>query len=281
MAVGLLDLPNELLGHICSYAMMYQHGLRNEANIPLRCLISDHLSNKLRILLRPMRSCRRLYTIARQQFLEVNVVALDLNNLRMSACRLEHQPTVGQILYTGNPDPLLARLVHVQVTIPLLDAPLQKTVAMEAANLMELVTLCRTLKSLHVILKVDSWRSQGTDEDRHGSSQRQVGHVDRRFKKHALAILGILRDLPVRIATVAFQEWIFDASVLDARYLEPESVVDVLFDPQPLYGGDTSCLRQTVRIATAPKLLDMPERRIKLSWGASDDVAKDFLAQRT
>ncbi|EMF09824.1 uncharacterized protein SEPMUDRAFT_158077 [Sphaerulina musiva SO2202] len=144
MPTTLLDLSDELLAHICSYAMISLAADDNNNNnnnnddnntssspqtsnpttpsnprpkfpTPINGVITEQISKRLRHLLQPFRCCHRLYKIAKYQFLESNVIVLNLSDIRGSASRLEFTSGTTQMIMTGNPDPLLRNLVHVQL----------------------------------------------------------------------------------------------------------------------------------------------------------------------
>ncbi|EME80685.1 uncharacterized protein MYCFIDRAFT_177620 [Pseudocercospora fijiensis CIRAD86] len=250
---SLLDLSDELLAHICTYAMTYEYPSRPTSASAFTYpngVISDHLSRKLRALLQPMRSCRKLYKISRHEFLESNIVVLNLSDLRMSACRLEHQPENSQLLYTGNPDPLLAQLVHVELVVSVSDmrAPFSQPFANrgesgvlwrsredvlslreEEGNLREMSRLCRSLRSLHVFLKIDEWFLCGRGGmDLTSSPTRELTGLEARYRRHVEAVIEMTSNVPVKAATVSFYHWKGDVVDLDLREKEPGEVIDIL-----------------------------------------------------
>jgi hypothetical protein len=273
---GLLDLSNELIALICSFAMVFELSSseqRQASNSHPKGVIGDLLSKKLRQLLLPMRSCKRLYQAARRAFLESNTVVLDLADIRMGACRLEYQPTVGQLLYTGNPDPLLARLVHVQVAISVLDTRMRNSLAREAENLRAIAQSCYNVKTLHVFLKVDSWFAAETDLDIQSTLRHQLGEAEIKFMEHAEAVVEALREVRINTITVAFHEWIGDAEAIDAREFSSASVIDALLDTKRTTGPGAMLVRKMARVKSGGvRRATVGEKTLKLSWGASDDI---------
>ncbi|KXT02015.1 hypothetical protein AC578_6541 [Pseudocercospora eumusae] len=294
----LLDLSDELLAHICGYAMVCEYTARPTSSSAFTYpngVVADHLSRKLRVLLRPMRSCHKLYAIARHEFLESNLVVLNLSDLRMSACRLEHQPQNSQILYTGNPDPLLAQLVHVELVLSVSDmrAPFSQPFAnpsesgvlwkshedvlslhREAANLREMARLCRSLRSLHVFLKIDEWFLYGKGGmDLTRNSARELTDVEARYRGHAEAVIEMTAKVPVKVATVSFYHWKGDVVDLDLREKEPGEVIDVLLETaSTLPKAGYHWHDRIARIDTAGITGRVEEAKVKVSWGASDDL---------
>ncbi|KAF7196996.1 hypothetical protein HII31_01696 [Pseudocercospora fuligena] len=295
---ALLDLSDELLAYICGYAMVCEYLSRPASSSAFTYpngVVADHLSRKLRALLRPMRSCPKLYRIARHEFLESNIVVLNLSDLRMSACRLEHQPQNSQLLYTGNPDPLLAQLVHIELVVSVSDmrAPFSQPFAnrsesgvlwkshedvlslhKEATNLREMSRLCRSLRSLHIFLKIDEWSLYGkSGMDLTSTSGREMTDVETRYRRHAEAIIEMASKVPVKAATVSFYHWKGDVVDLDLREKKPGEVIDVLL-------GTASTLPKAgyhwhdriARIKTAGIAARVEEPKVKMSWGASDDL---------
>ena len=277
MPTSLLDLSNELLAHICSYAMIHEYAFerRRSSSNHSDGVVGDLLSRKLRQLLLPMRSCRRLYTIARHKFLESNIIVLDLNDIRMGACRLEYQPTVGQLLYTGNPDPLLARLVHVQIAMSVSDTRMKNSLSREAENLRELASLCRNLKTLHVFLKVDAWFANETDLDIQSTLRHQLSEAEIQFSEHAKAIVVLLRELHIKVITVALHEWMSNATNIDAREMQPGEVISSMLNTSATSRLGIKAGGRIFRIKSAGnRQADKTERTFKKSWGASDDICR-------
>ncbi|KXT09108.1 hypothetical protein AC579_10194 [Pseudocercospora musae] len=295
---SLLDLSDELLAHICGDAMVCEYTTRPASSSAFTYpngVVGDHLSRKLRHLLRPMRGCRKLYKIARHEFLESNIVVLNLSDLRMSACRLEHQPQNSQLLYTGNPDPLLAQLVHVELVVSVSDmrAPFSQPFAnrsesgvlwkshedvlslhKEAANLREMSRLCRSLRSLHVFLKIDEWFLYGKNGmELTRSSARELTDVEARYRSHAEAVIDMTSKVPVKVATVSFYHWKGDVVGLDMREKEPGGVIDVLLGTAPtLPEAGYHWHDRMARIHTAGIAARAEEPKVKMTWGASDDL---------
>lgn len=253
----------------------YEQAQRQKASSHPDGVIGDMLSRKLRQLLLPMRSCQRLYTIARHAFLESNVIVLDLSDIRMGACRLEYQPTVGQLLYTGNPDPLLAKLVHAQITISVSDTRMRNSLAREKENLRELVTLCRNLKTLHVFLKVDAWFASETDLDIQSTLRHQLSDAEIQFSEHAKALVAFLGELHVKVITVALHEWMSNATNVDAREMKSGEVISGMLNTSATSRLGIRAGGRIFRVKSAgTKQVDKVERTYKTSWGAADDLCR-------
>ncbi|KAM3415192.1 hypothetical protein BST61_g10312 [Cercospora zeina] len=217
-------------------------------------LISEQISKTLRTLLQPFRSCTRLYRIAKHQFLESNIILLYLSDIRGSASRLEFTSGTSQMIMTGNPEPLLRSLVHVELVVSISDmrAPFSQPFASatsgrlwksgsdvlslnkEAENLRKLGLLCPDLRTLHICLKVDEWvlYGKGPDLRRKTSKQQQeengiVNDAGSRYLKHAEMMVELAREVEVKVATVSFNHWRGNAEDVDAREMSPEEVLDV------------------------------------------------------
>lgn len=279
MPVCLLDLPNELLARICGYVMVYEaaHGERRTQwnGASTKGLIGELLSKKLRQLLLPMRAHPRLHMLARHEFLESNVITLDLGDFRWSACRLEHQPSAGQLLYTGNPDPLLAKLVHVQITISVSDTRMRNSFPREASNLKDLVAACHSLKTLHIFLKVDAWFASETDLDIQSTLRHQLREEEIQFAEHVKAIIALLSELHVKVATVAFHQWMGDAAYVDVKDRNAGEVVGAMLGFTATSRLGSKGGSRVLRVRTMGMKSERgTEKMVKKVWGAADDLCR-------
>jgi hypothetical protein len=257
----LLSLSDELLSQICSFAMVHQPAsppLQSPSKLLLSPpgIITSQISKTLRILLRPFRAHPRLYRLARYSFLDSNLTQLNLLDIRMSASRLEAPPPPAQMIMTGNPDPLLKSLVHVQLSVSVSDmrAPYTRGSAFtwaerqpekgvagdvlglerEAMNLARLGELCPGLRTLHLFLKVDEWLVYGKGPDLRARVrgedgtvvEREMSVVEWRYRKHAEAMVEMVRKVKgVKVVTVGFHHWNGGGKVLG---MEEASVSDVV-----------------------------------------------------
>ncbi|GIZ49896.1 hypothetical protein CKM354_001291300 [Cercospora kikuchii] len=255
-ATTLLSLSDELLAHICSYAMTHQPPppitkTTSYLQHPPPGLISEQISKTLRGLLTPFRCCSRLYRIAKHQFLESNIILLHLSDIRGSASRLEFTSGTSQMIMTGNPEPLLRNLVHVELVVSISDmrAPFSQPFASrisgklwksgndvlslnkEAENLKRLAVLCPNLRTLHVCLKVDEWVLYGrgpqlkrkTAEEVEGGNANDAGS---RYLRLAEVIVELAREAEVKFVTVSFNHWRSSAQAVDVREKSAEEVMD-------------------------------------------------------
>lgn len=250
---SLLDLSDELLAHICGYAMMH-HTPSTDTKKLFQYppgIIADQISKKFRGLLQPFRCCVRLYKIAKHQFLEANVVILSLSDLRMSASRLEAPPPPAQMIMTGNPDPLLRNLCHVQLSVSVSDmrAPFSQPFAStssgtlwksssdvlslkhERENLERLRRLCPNLKTLHLFLKVDEWVLHGKGPELRHLDDQDMSETGIRYRRLAEALIQMIREVSVRVITVAFHHWSGDKEILALENKEAEDVLDAILMP--------------------------------------------------
>lgn len=291
MSTTLLDLSDELLAHICSYAMISlaaDDNINNNNNnnngdnassspqtskpttpsnprtkfpTPINGVITEQISKRLRHLLQPFRCCHRLYKIAKYQFLESNVIVLNLSDIRGSASRLEFTSGTTQMIMTGNPDPLLRNLVHVQLVVSISDmrTPFTRPFAssssssggggsqgltglwrrggggrddilslnQETENLRRLNNLCPALRTCHLFLKVDEWILYGRGPELKSlKGEVALGDIAKRYRRLAEALIEILmQEVLLRIVTVSFSSWRGDAEVL--RLEEEVDEVDV------------------------------------------------------
>ncbi|KAF2206457.1 hypothetical protein CERZMDRAFT_103360 [Cercospora zeae-maydis SCOH1-5] len=255
----LLSLSDELLAQICSHAMTHHPPLqtiptKSYIQRPPLGLISEQISQTLRTLLQPFRSCTRLFRIAKHQFLESNIILLHLSDIRGSASRLEFTSGTSQMIMTGNPEPLLQSLVHVELVVSVSDmrAPFSQPFASaasgrlwksgsdvrslnkEAENLRKLGVLCPSLRTLHIFLKVDEWVLYGRGPDLRrktaGRGEEERGNANdagSRYLKHAEMMVELAREVEVKIVTVSFNHWRGTAEQVDVREKNAEEVLDV------------------------------------------------------
>lgn len=157
------------------------------------------------------------------------------------------------MIMTGNPDPLLRNLVHVQLVVSISDmrAPFTRPFASSSAssgggggggsqgltglwrrggggrddilslsketeNLRCLKDLCPALRTCHLFLKVDEWILYGRGPElKIAKGEVALGDIAKRYRRLAEALIEILiQEVLLRIVTVSFSSWRGDAEVL-------------------------------------------------------------------
>ncbi|KAI5357286.1 hypothetical protein Slin15195_G114980 [Septoria linicola] len=254
MCAKLLDLSDELLSHICSYAMTWRASAQQGGSTFMQQpdgVVSEQISKRFRELLQPFRCCQRLYKIARHEYLESNVIVLNLSDIRGSASRLEFTSGKSQMIMTGNPDPLLRSIVHVQLVVSISDmrAPFSQpfaspvsgrlwrsgedvlSLSKEAESLKRLTGLCPNLRTLHIFLKVDEWVLYGK-----GPYLRKVEGVAQsdacnRYRRHAEAMAELAKEVPLKTVSVSFGHWRGDVAVLKMVDRDADEIIDACLMP--------------------------------------------------
>lgn len=217
-------------------------------------VITEQISKRLRHLLQPFRCCRRLYRIAKHEYLESNVIVLNLADIRGSASRLEFTSGTTQMIMTGNPDPLLKNIVHVELVVSISDmrAPFSQPFASsssgrlwksgsdvlslnkEAENLKRLTMLCPSLRTLHIFLKVDEWVLYGKGPELRFVEGLVRNEAGMRYRGLAEGMIELLNGVEVRRISVSFGHWRAEANVLRMEGEEAGEVLD-------------ACLMESVR----------------------------------
>lgn len=171
------------------------------------------------------------------------------------------------MIMTGNPDPLLRNLVHVQLVVSISDmrAPFTRpfassssassgggggggsqgltglwrrggggrddilSLSKETENLRCLKDLCPALRTCHLFLKVDEWILYGRGPElKIAKGEVALGDIAKRYRRLAEALIEILMDeVLLRIVTVSFSSWRGDAEVLRMEEEVEEVEVEV------------------------------------------------------
>lgn len=170
------------------------------------------------------------------------------------------------MIMTGNPDPLLRNLVHVQLVVSISDmrAPFTRpfgsssssasggggggsqgltglwrrggggrddilSLSKETENLRCLKDLCPALRTCHLFLKVDEWILYGRGPElKIAKGEVALGDIAKRYRRLAEALIEILmEEVLLRIVTVSFSSWRGDAEVLRMEEEVEEVEVEV------------------------------------------------------
>lgn len=198
-------------------------------------VISEGINDHLRLLLRPFRCHRRLYHIARHEFLASNLAVLNLADLRASAISL-----LPNSISPRNAVMLLKSLVHVQchVSVSDLRAPFTQrfnqhhvdvlNMDRECEQLRRMPELCPNLKTVHFYLKIDEWYLMPTGPDIRTKSGRAMTEREVRYRGRAETVVELARSLPIGRITVAFHHWRKDVKVVDLRERSTVDVIDAI-----------------------------------------------------
>ncbi|OAF98526.1 uncharacterized protein CC84DRAFT_1238518 [Paraphaeosphaeria sporulosa] len=200
MPTKLLDLSDELLSRICSHGMVHEH----------------HQQNLPQTLQHP---------IARHEYLETNVVVLNLSDIRGSASRLEFGYGAAQMIMTGNPGPLLRSLVHVQLSVSVTGTQ-GRSLAREAEDLKRLMDSCRNLRTLHFFVQADESVLHGSAAELRQGDVVALRSPDSRDRRVAEAVVNLAKSVPLRVVTVSFCPWRRGAVVVQMVDRDTADVVD-------------------------------------------------------
>lgn len=198
-------------------------------------VISENINDHLRALLRPLRCHRRLYSIARYEFLGSNLAVLNLADLKASSSGL-----LPSSMTPRNAVMLLKSLVHMQchVSVSDLRAPFTQrfnqqhkdvlNMDRECEQLRRMPELCPNLKTVHLFLKIDEWYLMPTGPDIRTASGRVMTEREVRYRDRAETVVELARSLPYNVVTVAFHHWRNDIGILDQREVPTSEVIDAV-----------------------------------------------------